>query len=408
MANNQFDVIVVGAGPVGMTAGLALQQKGISSVVVEANSKDTPRPGSRAIFIHKASMELLEKTSKGLGFEIAHNGLVWPIKRALYQGKEVYMRNYGKVDNQSNEKLPPFSSLDQREIEKSIEKAGIDAGVEYRYNAPIEKVESTADSVRLTTAGGEVLEAKYVIGCDGGNSIVRNDTGLTFEGPRIQDTFLIVDVKEDENDPLPQERIFHHQHPAMGYRNVMYVPFKGHWRIDVQLHRNDDVEQFSSHEGVKRWLPKVIDAKYADRITWISAYRFRQVTANAITDENRRALLAGEAAHLFAPFGARGLNSGIPDALRAVDGIAEALETNDEKSRVEAIDNVAHERKVAADWNRNASNTALEHMQSVSEEMNMKRDLAASLSEVMPSLGRWLDEGPFGTKSGPPELTTKY
>ncbi|PJH69099.1 monooxygenase, partial [Salmonella enterica subsp. enterica serovar Typhimurium] len=74
MANNQFDVIVVGAGPVGMTAGLALQQKGISSVVVEANSKDTPRPGSRAIFIHKASMELLEKTSKGLGFEIAHNG----------------------------------------------------------------------------------------------------------------------------------------------------------------------------------------------------------------------------------------------------------------------------------------------------------------------------------------------
>ena len=66
---------------------------------------------------------------------------------------------------------------------------------------------------------------------------------------------------------------------------------------------------------------KVIDPKYAEQITWISTYTFYQVVADSFTDENRRIILAGEAAHLFAPFGARGLNSGVPDAIVGVQGI---------------------------------------------------------------------------------------
>ena len=61
-------------------------------------------------------------------------------------------------------------------------------------------------------------------------------------------------------------------------------------------------------------------------ITWISSYTFYQVVADSYTDENRRIILAGEAAHLFAPFGARGLNSGVPDATVGVHGIANALQ----------------------------------------------------------------------------------
>ncbi|RKJ15588.1 monooxygenase, partial [Butyricicoccus sp. 1XD8-22] len=105
------------------------------------------------------------------------------------------------------------------------------------------------------------------------------------------------DLEEDENDPLPIERVFHYQHPAMGFRNVMYVPFKGGWRVDLQLLKDDDVEEFTSLEGVKSWIPKVMDPKYAERITWVSSYRFHQVVANSFTDEHCRVLLAGEAAH---------------------------------------------------------------------------------------------------------------
>jgi len=194
----------------------------------------------------------------------------------------------------------------------------------------------------------------------------------------------------------------------MGHRNVMFVPFKGGLRVDLQLLAEDKVEDYGTEESVKKWLPKVMDSKYAERVTWVSSYRFHQVVADSFTDEKRRTLLAGEAAHLFAPFGARGLNSGIPDAIIAVRGIEQAIKAKDEEGRRQAIEAAATERRIAALWNRDGSTTALHHLQGESKEMNMKRELAASLVSIVPTLGRWLDEGPYGPKFGPPELTTKY
>lgn len=407
--DKKYDAIVVGSGPVGLTAALGLRNKGISCLVVEANKKDEPRAGSRAIYLHNATLNLLEETSKGLGFEIAKKGIIWPVVRTLFQGKEVYYRNFGVTDNTSTEKLPHFSSLHQHKIETHIYQHCIDSGVDFIWGDAIEKVKSKKDKVTLTTTSGKVLETKYIIGCDGGRSVVRKEAGIEFEGPRTYDTFLVVDVDEDLENPLPLERTFHYQHPAVGYRNVLQVPFKDGWRIDLQLLEGDDVDEYTSIEGVKEWLPKVIDPKYAERVTWVSSYRFHQVVATSFTDENKRILLAGEAAHLFAPFGARGLNSGIPDALIAVNGISKALKNeNNEESREEAINAAANERRIAAKWNRDASTTALHHIQGNSPEMNMKREIAASLSAVIPKLGRWLEEGPYGPKYGPPELTTKY
>jgi 3-(3-hydroxy-phenyl)propionate hydroxylase len=405
---NQYEAIVVGAGPVGLTAGLALQKKGISCVVIEANAKDAPRPGSRAIYLHNATLQLLEDTHKGLGFKLAKDGVIWPIKRTFYKGKEIYVRNYGITDVNNSEKLPHFSSLHQHVIETHLYNACVEAGVEFIYEQPVEKVDISDEAVKITTATGELYYAQYVIAADGARSVVRSEAELKLEGPRTQDTFLVIDLKEDEEDPMPLERIFHYHHPAMGGRNVLYVPFKGGWRVDLQLFSNDNVDDFVSIEGVKSWIPKVMDPKYADRITWVSSYRFHQAVANSFTDVKRRVLLAGEAAHLFAPFGARGLNSGVPDALVAVRGIEKALKALTEDERREHIEKAAHERRIAAKWNRNASTIALHHIQGNSKEMNMKRELAASLASISPRLGRWLDEGPYGPKFGPPELTTKY
>lgn len=405
---NQYDAIVVGAGPVGLVAGLALQKKGISTLVMEADPFGRPRPGSRAIYFHNATLKLLEETSKGLGFTLARNGIIWPIKRTLYKGKEVYVRNYGKTDQTDPNKLPHFTSLHQDEIEKHMYEACVEAGVEFVWNSPVEKLDIIDAGVKLTTKSGETWNAQYIIGCDGARSVIREQAGLKFEGPRTADTFLVVDTKEDEENPLPLERIFHYQHPAMGGRNVMFVPFKGGWRIDLQLLESDRPEDYTDIESVKKWLPKVMDAKYAERITWVSSYRFHQVVANSFTDSKCRILLAGEAAHLFAPFGARGLNSGVPDAIVAVRGIEKALQSHSEEERAAAIEAVVTERRIAAKWNRDGSTTALNHLQGNSPEMNMKREVAASLVSIVPRLGRWLDEGPYGPKFGPPELTTKY
>jgi 3-(3-hydroxy-phenyl)propionate hydroxylase len=403
--HNYRQVLVAGAGPIGMTAALALRSQGIPATIIEAEPEGRIRPGSRAIYFHKATLKHFEEIYPGLGFTYAQNGIVWPVKRTLFRDKEVYVKTYAVP--KPNE-LPPFASLPQVEAERFLYEACLKSGVEFIWNSPVNEVKTSDSGVTLATESGEVWTADYMIAADGARSGVRKSLGIEFEGPRSNDRFVVVDIKETPDRPLPLERIFHYQHPAMGRRNVLFVPFAGGWRVDLQLLDGDDPEQFGELEGVRAWIPKVMDPKYAERITWVSTYQFHQAVAVSFTDPNCRVLLAGEAAHLFAPFGARGMNSGVPDAIMAARAIHTAIHAADSETAKEAIRTAAEQRKGAAQYNRDCAGIALDHIQGGTPSMNMKRELAASLSSIIPRLGQWLDEGPYGPKSGPPQLTTKY
>lgn len=399
------EALVIGAGPVGMTAALALRHEGIQVTVLEAEPENRVRPGSRAIFFHHATLQFLEEIKPGLGFAFADKGIIWGTKRTLYRGKEVYVRHYPAP---APGQLPHFTSLHQSVIEGILYQACLDSGVEFQWSKPVASLTTSETGVRVVTEDGDAWSASYVIGADGGRSVVRGEIGAELVGPRSHDTFVVVDIEEDRDHPLPIERIFHYQHPAMDGRNVLYVPFKGGWRIDLQLFDGDDEDAYATVEGVKQWLPKVIDPKYADRITWVSAYRFHQAVSSTFTDANRRVLLAGEAAHLFAPFGARGFNSGVPDSVLAARAIAQARRADSREAAEQAVLAAAEERQFAAEYNRDCAGIALEHLQGASPYMNTKRELAASLASIVPGLGKWLDEGPYGPKVNHVRMSTKY
>src|SRR5690606_8968435 len=106
----QRDIVVVGAGPVGLTAALAVRALGRPVTVVEAGAADRVRPGSRAIFIHGATLDVLERIRPGLGAEFASHGLAWRTKRTLYRGREVYHRTYPPA---RTDRLPAATSLPQ-------------------------------------------------------------------------------------------------------------------------------------------------------------------------------------------------------------------------------------------------------------------------------------------------------
>ena len=242
-----------------------------------------------------------------------------------------------------------------------------------------------------------------MIGADGARSNVRSSLEIPLEGPRTENAFVIVDTAEDPDDPLPVERIFHYEHPAVDGRNVLFVPFAGHWRVDLQCRPDDDPEAFGGADGVKSWLPLVIDAKYADRVTWVSTYVFLQVLAREFVDPTRRVLLVGEAAHLFAPFGARGLNSGIPDAIvaaRAIRAASDAESAGDAHAAIEHFADVPARRGRAQP--RRVERGARPPRSRVRAGEARARGGRRRRGHRSP-VARWLDAAPYGPRLGPPD-----
>jgi 3-(3-hydroxy-phenyl)propionate hydroxylase len=176
---------------------------------------------------------------------------------------------------------------------------------------------------------------------------------------------------------------------------VLRVPFAGGFQIDLQGRDGDPPEAYGTLEAVRRWLPSVVGEGYDDRILWVSTYRFLQVVADRFADEHRRVLLVGEAAHLFPPFGARGMNSGIADADAAADAVLTALA--DPQRAGEAVEEFATTRNAAARYNSDAAGAALAQLRP-GRVVRAKQLAAAALAPVVPQCGSWLEHAPYGPR----------
>lgn len=392
-------VVVVGAGPTGLSAALALRARDVPVTVLEADPVDRVRPGSRAIYVHGATLRILERLKPGLGETLADDGLVWPTRRTFWRGREVFSRTYDGA--RESDGLPHFISHPQVDTEDRLLGACEDAGVEVHWDTPVDTVETAPDGVTVESEGGDVWTAPYVVGADGAEGVTRNEIGAEFSGDRSENSFVITDVREVEDDPKPPERIFHYDHPEIG-RNVLLVPFSGGWRVDLQCKVADDPEAWNDEAEVADWVAKSLGERYRDRVEWISTYQFLQVTADTFIDDHRRVVLAGEAAHLFPPFGARGMNSGIADADVAGSAVADALAAGGDADAREAIEAYAEEREAAADWNLRAARLALDHLRGNGLLTDVKKWAAAQVAPFYEPAGEWLDMAPYGPRGGPP------
>lgn len=392
-------VLVVGAGPVGLTAALALRALDIPVRLLEADPQDRVRPGSRALYVHRDSLTLLDRMRPGLGTAIARRGIRWAGRRTRYRGHEVFARDHRDDSGTRGHGLPPYACLRQIETEGFLLEACREAGVELAWSARVETVRSTPDGVEVHAADGRSWSAGYVIAADGARSPVRAAIGRTMVGGRSNSHHVVVDLADDPRAPEPALRTFHYHHPGLGGRHVLVVPFAGGRQVDLQCRPGEDPEEFLDEARLRDWLPQVVDRGYLDRVLWASRYPFLQLVADSFVDEHRRVLLAGEAAHLFAPFGARGMNSGIADADAAASAVALALRATGPERARGAVEDYAAERTAAARHNRDAAGRALRHMRPRSPALRGAQRAAAALSPAVPRLGEWLERAPYGPRT---------
>ncbi|WP_083860875.1 FAD-dependent monooxygenase [Natrialba asiatica] len=397
-------VLIAGAGPVGMSAALALHARGIDATILEAESADRDRSGSRAIYVHGSTLRTLERVHPGLGTDLVDEGRVWPTRRTLFRGAEVFSRTYDSPGGSGD--IPHFTSVPQVVTEDYMHDALDEAGIDIHWDAEVTTVESSPDGVRVETADGRERRGEFLIGADGGGSTVRKEIGANFEGDQSENAFLIADIEEIEDEQRELERVFHYDAPAADGRNVLLVPFTGGWRLDIQCIEGDDPEELSSEDQMREFIRDIMGERYEDNLQWVSSYYFLQVMADTFIDDDRRVLLAGEAAHLLAPFGARGMNSGIADADEAASAIAAAIDARTDAVVRDEVELYAARREKAAEFNLNAAGQALEYLQGEDPVTVLQKEAAASLADQFETAGEWLDDAPYGPHGTPPIVST--
>ena len=403
-AIDEQPVVVVGAGPVGMTTALALHARNVPVTILEADPADRDRSGSRAIYVHGSTLRTLERIQPGLGHDLVDEGMLWPTRRTCWRGKEVFSRTYDSPGGGGG--IPPFTSVPQVRTEAYMHEALADCGIDVHWESEVATVESGPEGVRVETTDGREWESPYVVGADGGGSTVRAEIGATFDGDQSANSFIVADVAEVEGEGYPNERLFHYDHPEVGGRNVLLVPFTGGWRLDIQCLPDDDPEELCTDENMREIIRTVMGEEYEDNLTWISTYRFLQVKADSFVDEHRRVLLAGEAAHLLAPFGARGMNSGIADADEAASAIAVASRSRRDAVARDEVELFAARRERAAQYNLDAAGQALEYLQGDDPATVLRKEVAASLADHFEVAGEYLDDAPYGPHGAPPIVST--
>ncbi len=383
-------IVIVGAGPVGLVAALAARHHGLPVVVLEAEPEDRIRPGSRAVYLYRDSLDLLEGIAPGVTEPIIEQSYAWTQVRTTFRSKDMYVRKFpaaapGKFG----------VSVSQPAQEKVLLERCRREGVEFRWNHPVAAVSTDLDGVTIKLTDAESVRARYVLAADGARSAVRSGLGIELKGSRSKTSFVIVDLVANTEDPSYSERAFHYQHPAVGGRNVLVVPFGGGLRVDLQCSDGDDVESLQRDPELSEWVRAVTGPGFDLPPLWVTTYRFTRSVAASYTDTHARVLLAGEAAHLFPPFGgARGLNSGIPDAIFAVEAIALALSETDPVASRRIIVAVAEERRAAGLANRQAASAALTQMEAASWWRRTQLRLASLIAPRSTRVGRWLDRMP--------------
>ena len=225
-------VVIVGAGPVGLTAALDCAQRGLPVVLLDDNN--TVSIGSRAVCYAKRSLEIWDRL--GVGEALVAQGVQWKVGKVFFGDDLVYRFD---LLPESRHKMPAMINLQQYHLEEALVAAcGRSGGVDLRWKHKVVGLRQGGDHVELeveTPDGRFAMQAQWLIACDGANSDVRRLVGAPFTGQRFEDRFLIADVVMKPDQPAADAPV-----SGPGLRRLGAEPERWFW-FDPPFHRGQSV-----------------------------------------------------------------------------------------------------------------------------------------------------------------------
>jgi 3-(3-hydroxy-phenyl)propionate hydroxylase len=366
-------VVIVGAGPVGLSLAIDLAQRGQRVVLLD--DADRIGEGSRAICFSKRSLEFWDRL--GVGDRMVDKGVVWSVGKIFHGASQLYQFN---LLPEEGHKRPAFINLQQFYAEAYlVDRVGELPAIDLRWRNKVVALEQRNDHVVLTIEtpdGSYRLAASHLVACDGARSSLRGMVGAEFSGQVFEDQFLIADVKMTAE--FPTERWFWFDPPFHAGRSaLLHRQPDDIWRIDLQLSPDADPLIEKKPENVRPRIARMLGHdKFA--FEWISLYKFQCRRMEKF--HHGRVIFAGDSAHQVSPFGARGANSGLEDAENLgwkLDRVLRGL------SPERLLDSYHIERSAAADENIRESTRSTDFMApATNQEARLRKAVLALARET--------------------------
>ncbi len=336
MSFSGTDVLVVGAGPVGLTAALELRRRGVDVVIVDRLVE--PARYAKAVGIQPRTLELWDAA----GIVRAALDACTPLRgQLLYRD--------GVLVNQLDLVLPEevcyqFVALPQYETERVLTEALAGHGVTVLRGVAFLGAEEAADCVRCRLGDDRgqswTVAARYVVGCDGAHSAVRRSLGIGFTGDAFAEQYMLADVEVDWEMPAGYGIRATNTGGGPVDDLMVCIPLPGERRyrisslVDPELAEPEASGDSVAH-GLQsgrrpelRHIQGVLDRlapqpTMASTLRWSSLFRISHRLAERYS--LGRMFLAGDAAHIHPPTGAQGMNTGIQDAINLAWKLALAV-----------------------------------------------------------------------------------
>ncbi len=375
-------VLIVGAGPVGLTLALELSRFDVPTVVLDAK-REPAREGSRAIVLARHALEAFVRL--GCGTPMLEKAVVLSRARTYFRRTELFCIEFPPERPGA---LPRFVNLQQTYTEGALlEAIARTTSVALRWGARITGLRQNADGVTLALERGGEVHGSHVVGCDGAHSSVRELLGVAFPGRSHRDRFLIADVRARMPFPRDERRFFFDPPQNPGRTMLAHPQPDDEWRLDWQVPGDTDADVERRSGRLDERIRRV--AGHADyELVWATAYRFQQRVADGW--RSGRAFLAGDAAHLFSPFGARGMNSGVEDAVNLGWRLA-LVRAGDADDRL--LDGYERERRPAALENLRVTAATMRFMAPPTLIQRLARNAILYGSLYSPTLRRRVNSG---------------